>query len=126
MFSHIMVGANDIQASKTFYDAILGSLGYEPGKFLTDERFLYATDTGIFVVTVPINGESATCGNGTTIGFSASSPELVNAWHSTGIANGGVSIEDPPGPRELAGLKFYAAYLRDPAGNKLCALHWLA
>ncbi|WP_444937926.1 VOC family protein [Microbulbifer sp. JMSA002] len=123
MFSHIMVGANDVQRSKAFYDAVLGALGYEPG--VTDEkgRCFYFTKTGVFAISKPIDGEVASHANGGTIGFSAKSTEEADAWHQAGLANGGVACEDPPGIREGVAGKLYIAYLRDPDGNKLCALH---
>ena len=122
MFSHIMVGANDISASKKFYDALMGTLGVPPGK--TDEkgRVFYMTKTGVFGITKPINGEPACAANGGTIGFAVDSPEVGDAWHAAGVANGGTPCEDPPGLREGAIGKLYLAYLRDPAGNKICAL----
>jgi catechol 2,3-dioxygenase-like lactoylglutathione lyase family enzyme len=126
MFSHIMVGANDIQESKKFYDAVLGALGYAPGIIDEKGRCFYFTDKGIFAVSVPIDGEPACHGNGSTIGFAAESPEVADAWHAAGVANGGVSVEEPPGVREGAIGRLYLAYLRDPAGNKICALHRMA
>lgn len=123
MFSHIMVGANDVQASKKFYDAVLGALGHPAGTLDPKGRCFYMTPTGIFALTAPIDGKPATHGNGTTIGFAAASPAAVNAWHAAGIANGGTTCEDPPGERAGSGL--YLAYLRDPSGNKVCALHRL-
>jgi catechol 2,3-dioxygenase-like lactoylglutathione lyase family enzyme len=123
MFSHIMLGANDIQESKKFYDAILGTLGYKPGVIDEMGRCFYITDTGIFAISVPIDGKPADNGNGTTIGFAAKSTEQADAWHAAGLENGGIDCEDPPGWREGASMKLYLAYLRDPAGNKLCALH---
>ena len=123
MFSHVMVGANDLAASKVFYDAVLGALGAQPG-FIDDKgRVIYLHNGGRFLVTAPIDGEAATRANGGTIGFAATSPEEVEAWHAAGVANGGVSIENPPGIREGGFGKLYLAYLRDPAGNKLCAAH---
>ena len=123
MFSHIMIGANDIQASKVFYDAILGELGHKPGVMDEKGRCFYFTKTGIFALTPPINGEKASHGNGTTIGFSVVSSDQADAWHATGIANGGVNCEDLPGLREGGLGKLYLAYLLDPSGNKICALH---
>jgi catechol 2,3-dioxygenase-like lactoylglutathione lyase family enzyme len=123
MFSHIMIGANDVEASKEFYDAALGALGHEPGIMDQRGRCFYRTEKGILAITPPINGQAATHGNGSTIGFAAASPELADAWHAAGIANGGTTCEDPPGEREGSGL--YLAYLRDPSGNKICALHRL-
>ena len=123
MYSHIMVGTNDMDASNKFYDAILGALGYEPGNFDDKGRCFYFTPTGIFSISVPIDGQPATAGNGSTVGFAVESPEQADAWHEAGVANGGTSCEDPPGVREGALGALYLAYLRDPSGNKLCALH---
>jgi catechol 2,3-dioxygenase-like lactoylglutathione lyase family enzyme len=118
-----MVGANDIAASKKFYDAILGTLGM-PAGFTDDKgRVFYRSPTGTFGITKPINGAAATAANGGTIGFAVANPATVNAWHAAGVANGGTTCEDPPGVREGGMGKMYLAYLRDPSGNKLCALH---
>jgi catechol 2,3-dioxygenase-like lactoylglutathione lyase family enzyme len=122
MFSHIMVGTNDLEKAKSFYDALLGTLGIPPG-MVDRHRVFYRTKTGIFSVSKPIDGEPATAANGGTIGFVATTPEQADAWHATGIANGGATCEDPPGVREIPTGKFYLAYLRDLDGNKLCALH---
>jgi catechol 2,3-dioxygenase-like lactoylglutathione lyase family enzyme len=123
MFSHVMIGANNVEESKQFYDAILGALGHGPGVMDDQGRCFYFTDTGIFAITQPIDGQPATHGNGSTVGFAAASPELADAWHAAGVANGGTTCEEPPGVREGGIGKLYLAYLRDPAGNKLCALH---
>lgn len=120
MFSHIIVGTNDLERAKRFYDALLGTLGVAPA-VMDGHRFFYLTPTGIFSVSKPINGESATFANGGTIGFMAHSPEVVDAWHAAGVSAGGTSCEDPPGPRESRLGKLYLAYLRDPDWNKLCA-----
>ena len=122
MFSHIMIGANDISASKKFYDAVMGALGVSPGKIDDKGRVFYRTKTGVFSISKPINGEPACAANGGTIGFAADSPEIADAWHAAGLANGGTTCEDPPGIRESGAVKLYIAYLRDPAGNKICAL----
>lgn len=123
MFSHVMVGANDLEASRKFYDALLGTLGIGPG--VTDEkgRIFYMSANGVLGITKPIDGKSATPGNGSTVGFTVADPATVDKWHAAGVANGGTSIEDPPGVRESGIGKMYLAYLRDPSGNKLCALH---
>ena len=120
MFSHIMVGANDIEASKVFYDAVLGAIGYEPGVIDPKGRCFYVTKTGIFSLSIPIDGEPAGPGNGSTVGFAVEGPEIGDAWHGAGLAHGGTTCEDPPGVRDN---NIYLAYLRDPAGNKICALH---
>ena len=122
MFSHVMIGANDISASKKFYDAVMGALGVSPGKIDDKGRVFYRTKTGVFSISKPINGEPACAANGGTIGFAADSPEIADAWHAAGLANGGTTCEDPPGIRESGAVKLYIAYLRDPAGNKICAL----
>jgi catechol 2,3-dioxygenase-like lactoylglutathione lyase family enzyme len=124
MFSHIMVGANDLDASKKFYDAVLGALGHGPGRLDGRGRCFYFTPAGTFALSLPINGSPASGANGGTVGFAAASPAEADAWHAAGVANGGVTCEDPPGERPGSGL--YLAYLRDPAGNKICALHRLA
>jgi len=123
MFSHVMVGTNDLEASKAFYDAILAVLGQKSGVIDEKGRCFYYNKTGTFGITTPIDGEPATHANGGTIGFAAESAELVDAWHAAGIANGGTPIEDPPGVREGPRAKLYLAYLRDPSGNKICAMH---
>lgn len=122
MFSHIMVGTNDLDRAKTFYDALLGSLGVPPA-MVDGHRIFYMTPTGVFSVSVPIDGEPATIANGGTIGFACSTPEQADAWHAAGVANGGTTCEEPPGVRAGGMGKLYLAYLRDPDGNKLCALH---
>jgi catechol 2,3-dioxygenase-like lactoylglutathione lyase family enzyme len=122
MFSHVMVGASDLEASKKFYDAVLGALGIGPG-IANKNRYFYPGRHGTFGITTPIDGEPATHANGGTIGFAVSSPEQGDAWHAAGVANGGTTCEDPPGFRESPTGKTYLAYLRDPDGNKLCALH---
>lgn len=122
MFSHIMIGTNNLDKAKSFYDSVLGTLGVPPA-VVDNHRIFYMTKTGVFSVSKPIDGKAATCANGGTIGFAAKSPEEVEAWHKAGVASGGKSIEDPPGVREGANGKMYLAYLRDPDGNKICALH---
>lgn len=126
MFSHVMVGANDIEASKKFYDAVLATIGVAPGAADSKGRIFYRSPTGVFVLTKPINGEAATHANGGTIGFTCDSPEMIDKWHAAGLANGGTTCENPPGWRQRPVGKAYQAYLRDPAGNKICALHVVA
>jgi catechol 2,3-dioxygenase-like lactoylglutathione lyase family enzyme len=123
MFSHVMLGADDVAASKKFYDATLGALGVPEGRIDEKGRVFYMTKTGIFALSKPIDGSPATCANGGTVGFAASSEEQAKAWHDAGVAAGGTSIEDAPGIRTGAMGSLYLAYLRDPAGNKLCAMY---
>jgi len=122
MFSHVMVGTNDLDRARKFYDAVLGTLGI-PAGVVDRHRAFWRTPTGVFSVSLPINGQPATVGNGSTLGFACTSPAQVDAWHAAGVANGGVSCEDPPGVREGAAGNLYLAYLRDPDGNKICGLH---
>ena len=125
MFSHIMVGADDIEASKAFYDAALGALGVGPGTLDPKGRVWWRTDKGLFAISRPIDGGPASCANGGTIGFVAASIEAADAFHAAGLAHGGTAIEDPPGLRDGTFGKLHLAYLRDPAGNKVCAMHRL-
>jgi catechol 2,3-dioxygenase-like lactoylglutathione lyase family enzyme len=119
MFSHIMVGSNDLDRAKGFYDGLFG----KPGRQDDKGRLAYGRKGSVLMVSRPIDGALATCGNGSTIGFAFDSPEEVDAWHARGLDAGGSAIEDPPGWRENAFGKLYLAYLRDPDGNKLCGLH---
>ena len=122
MFSHIMVGTNDLDRAKAFYDALLGQLGAKPG-WVDRHRVFWRLPTGTFSVSKPIDGAPATAANGSTVGFDCASPEQVDAWHATGLAQGGTTCEDPPGWREGSVGRLYLAYLRDPDGHKLCGLH---
>ena len=119
MFSHVMVGSNDVQRSKKFYDSLFGKDAIVDDK----GRLAYRKSGAVFMVTTPIDGEPARHANGGTIGFNFDSPEEVDAWHKRGVEAGGTPCEDPPGYRENAFGKLYLAYLRDPDGNKLCGLH---
>ena len=127
MLNHVMVGSNDIERSKRFYDAVLQVLG--AGEPLRNQnatgqvRLFYRHDGSTFCVSEPIDGESATPANGGTIGFKCSSPEQVRQFHDVAVAHGGASIEDPPGLREGQLGALHLCYVRDPDGNKLCALH---
>lgn len=128
MFNHIMIGSNDIERSKRFYDAVLATLGAgEPirNKAATGHvRLFYRHNGNSFCITEPINGEAATFANGGTIGFKCNSPEHVKEFHDVALAHGGTSIEEPPGLREGGSLgAMYLAYVRDPDGNKLCAIY---
>ncbi len=122
MFSHIMIGADDIAAAKTFYDAALGALGVRPGVVDPKGRVFYMAHGAIFLISKPIDGNPACGANGGTIGFAAADGPAADAFHAAGLAHGGTAIEDPPGVRDPAGMNLYLAYLRDPAGNKICAM----
>lgn len=127
MFSHIMVGASDFEKSKAFYNAIMAVLGArEPMEQTTDSgirRAFWVHNGGTFGIGDPLDGKAATAANGGTIGFTCKDMEQVQAWHDAGVAAGGTSIEDQPGRRESTMGPMDLAYLRDPDGNKLCAIH---
>jgi catechol 2,3-dioxygenase-like lactoylglutathione lyase family enzyme len=122
MFSHIMIGTNDLDRAKRFYDAVLGTLGVAPGA-VDRNRVFWRTPAGVFSVSLPIDGQPATVGNGSTFGFAGQSAEQVDAWHAAGQAHGGSTCEDPPGVRSGPNGSLYLAYLRDPDGNKVCGLY---
>jgi catechol 2,3-dioxygenase-like lactoylglutathione lyase family enzyme len=129
MLYHVMIGSNDIERSRRFYDAVLGTLGAGEARVNTGgsghTRLFYRHEGGTnFAVSEPINGEPATVANGSTIAFSCNSPEQVRQFHDVAVAQGGTSIEDGPGPRDTGMGAIHLAYVRDPDGNKLCALHW--
>lgn len=127
MLNHVMVGSNDIERSKRFYDAVLGTLGAgEPLRNKADTghtRLFYRHDGATFGVSEPINDEPANIANGSTVGFKCNTPEQVRHFHDTAVAHGGTSIEDAPGLRNNSVGPLYLAYVRDPDGNKLCAIH---
>ena len=127
MFSHVMIGSNDLERSKRFYDAVLGVLGAgEPLRNKANSghtRLFYRHEGNAFCITEPIDNQDATCANGATIGFKCHSPEQVHAFHDTAVAHGGKSIEEPPGLRDSSLGPLYLAYVRDPDGHKLCAMY---
>ncbi len=127
MFSHIFVGTNDIARAEQFYNTVLAVLGaVEPHKSRSSsghQRLFYRHDGNTLGVSEPINGEPATFGNGGTIGFKCNSPEQAKEFHDVAVAAGGTSIENPPGMRTSDLGQLYLAYVRDPAGNKLCAIY---
>ncbi|MDD3800059.1 MAG: VOC family protein [Novosphingobium sp.] len=121
MFSHVMVGSNDIDRSKKFYDALFAAVDGPEGIVDPKGRLIYMHKGGLFMVSKPIDGQPACHANGGTIGFAMDTSAQADAWHAAGEANGGTAVEDPPGVREGGHGKLYLAYLRDPDGNKLCA-----
>lgn len=121
MFSHVMIGSNDLEVSRMFYDAIFAVIGGVAATTDAKGRLVYSKDGQRLLITKPIDGKKATFANGGTLGFHVQSPAMGDAWHAAGIANGGTSVENPPGVRERNGHPLYLAYLRDPDGNKLCA-----
>jgi catechol 2,3-dioxygenase-like lactoylglutathione lyase family enzyme len=123
MFSHIMIGSNDIDRSKTFYDALFAAMGAPVDVKHPPGRLVYSHDGNRLIVTKPIDGQPATSANGGTLGFKMAGPDQVLAWHKAGVENGGTPIEDPPGERKNPMGTFFVAYLRDPDGNKLCAVY---
>jgi catechol 2,3-dioxygenase-like lactoylglutathione lyase family enzyme len=127
MFNHIVLGSNDLERSKRFYDAVLGVLGAgEPIRDVASSghtRLFYRHEGGTFCLTEPINGQEATVANGSTVAFRCASPEQVKAFHDVALTHGGQSIEEPPGLRVLSTGSFHLGYVRDPDGHKLCAIY---
>lgn len=117
-FTHVVLGANDLDKSKKFYDAALGALGVKYIGPMGSGGAMYGKDGPEFMITKPANGKPATFANGGTLGFAAPNRKAVHAFHEAGLKNGG-TCEGPPGPRSFTPTA-YAAYLRDPAGNKIC------
>lgn len=127
MLNHVMIGTSDIERSKRFYNAVLGVLGAgEPLEHQNDTgqtRLFYIHNGSNFSVSEPINGEPATAGNGSTVGFVCDSLDQVKELHDVAVANGGTSIEDPPGPRESTMGVMNLCYFLDPDGHKICGIH---
>ncbi len=122
LYTHVVIGTNDLPRAKAFYDALFNTLGGQAlGELMG--KLLYEKDGQMFMVGRPIDGQPATVANGFTLGFALSSVEAVEAWHRVGVEHGGTAIEDAPGVRTIGGRKYFMAYLRDPDGNKLCARH---
>lgn len=119
IFTHVVLGANDVAKSKKFYDAALGALGVKNLGPFGENAFLYGADSPEFLITKPANGKPACHANGGTLGFAAPTRDAVHKFHAAGLANGGTD-EGQPGPRTFTPTA-YAAYLRDPDGNKICA-----
>lgn len=119
IFTHMVVGTNDVARARKFYDATLGALGLKNCGPMGANAFMWGKDGPEFIVTKPANGLPSTYANGGTIGFAAPTRKAVHAFHEAGVANGGM-CEGKPGPRTFTPTA-YAAYLRDPDGNKICA-----
>ena len=123
MFSHILLGTNDVSAAKKFYDAVMGTLGIASGDLNEEkQRVYYRSPNGSLIITKPIDGNPASVGNGSTIGFKSATAEQAKAFHDAAIVAGGTSIEDPPGWRVNGDKKMFLAYVRDLDGNKLNAI----
>lgn len=122
MFSHVMIGTNNLEKAKAFYDAVLASVDV-PAGHVDRHRVFWRTKTGVFSVTEPIDGQPANAANGFTLGFACTSAEQADAFHAAALQNGGTTCEDPPGYREGAAGKLYLAYCRDLDGNKICAMY---
>ena len=127
MLNHVMIGSNDIERTKKFYNAVLTVLGAGSPMAHVNEtgqtRLFYIHDGSTFSISEPINGEPVSFANGSTIGFVCDSPEQVKAFHDAAIANGGISVEDPPGPRDGTMGVMHLCYFLDPDGHKICGIH---
>ena len=127
MINHVMIGTNDIDKSKAFYEKVLGVLGVKGGIDNTSpsghKRVLFMHDGDVFMLSQPIDDGEATSANGMTIGFKCTSMEQVKELHDVAVANGGTSIEDPPGPRTSEMGTMNLSYFRDLDGHKICGIH---
>jgi catechol 2,3-dioxygenase-like lactoylglutathione lyase family enzyme len=127
MLNHVMLGSSNIEKTKSFYNAVLGVLGAgEAIENVNDTgqiRLFYIHDGSTFSVSEPINGQPVSVANGSTIGFVCDSPEQVKEFHDVAVANGGTSVEEPPGPRESAMGVMHLCYFLDPDGHKICGIH---
>ena len=127
MLNHVMLGTNDIEKAKRFYNAVLGVLGageaIENVNDTGQTRLFYVHDGSTFSISEPINGKPASAANGSTVGFVCASPEQVKGFHDVAVANGATSVEDPPGPREGSMGVMHLCYFLDPDGHKICGVH---
>jgi catechol 2,3-dioxygenase-like lactoylglutathione lyase family enzyme len=127
MLNHVMIGSNDIEKTKNFYTPVLGVLGAgDPMEHVNETgqtRLFYIHNGSTFSISEPINGEPVSIANGSTIGFVCDSPEQVKELHDTAVANGGISVEDPPGPRDGTMGLMHLCYFLDPDGHKICGIH---
>src|SRR3546814_17276034 len=96
MFSHVMLGANDVDKSRAFYDAVLGALGAKSGRVDDKGRVYYTHNGGLFMISKPIDGEAACHANGGTVGFAGAWPDEADAWHAAGLPSGRTPCESPP------------------------------
>jgi catechol 2,3-dioxygenase-like lactoylglutathione lyase family enzyme len=128
MFSHIIIGARDLERMGAFYDPVLGALGWIRNPVEDDggPAGILWTVPGKpfpeFWVQLPWNGLPATWGNGTQVSFLAASRDEVDRAHWEAMRAGGFD-EGKPGLRPSYGPDYYGAYFRDPEGNKLCVVH---
>ncbi|WP_341988384.1 VOC family protein [Azorhizobium sp. AG788] len=121
MSVYATVGAIDSEASCAFYDAALATIGWKSHASFPDWRAYSEKGDGqgfVLWVAKPFNGEPATAGNGSMIGFFAPSHQAVDAFYAAAMAHGGAD-DGAPGLRPQYGPNWYAAYMRDPAGNKI-------
>ena len=127
MLNHVMIGSNDIEKTKKFYNSVLSVLGAGGAMEHLNEtgqtRLFYIHDGSTFSISEPVNGEPVRIANGSTIGFVCDSPEQVKEFHDIAVANGGISVEDPPGPRDGTMGLMYLCYFLDPDGHKICGIH---
>jgi catechol 2,3-dioxygenase-like lactoylglutathione lyase family enzyme len=122
IISHISIGTNNFDRAVAFYDKVLSTLGCKqlmshPG------AVAYGREFPEFWVQTPFNGEPATVGNGSHIGFIAKTKEEVHAFHEAALNEGGTD-DGAPGPRPDYGNAYYGCFVRDLDGNKIEATYW--
>ncbi len=121
MIAYSTLGVNDMDRAIRFYDAVFAPLGaVRDTTSATWTGYSRAGERGRFFLTRPFDKAEATHGNGTMLAFLGEDRAAIDAFHAAALREGG-ACEGPPGVREGMNPVFYAAYVRDPEGNKLCA-----
>lgn len=131
MFSYLCVGYRDFERACAFYDAVMSTLGHRRCDTSPETGFEQWAGWGVYAdfgrvqqalwICPPFDGQAAAPGNGQMIALQAPSRAAVRAFHAAALAHGG-SCAGPPGLRPQYNTDFYAAYVRDPDGNKLAAI----
>lgn len=122
VISHITIGTNDIRQARRFYDPLFDLLGWQPVKEDLGEWMGWTpahADHPMFVVTLPLDENPATVGNGSMVALNVPDRDTVRRGHALALGLGGTD-EGAPGPRPNYHPNYFGAYLRDPDGNKLC------
>ncbi len=120
MIGYVVLGTNDVARATAFYDSLLAEMGAKRMMEFGPRGYAWGTamDKPMLCLMTPFDGRPATVGNGVMAGIGVDSRDLVDRMHRKALELGG-SDEGAPGLRKEGGEGFYAAYFRDPDGNKL-------
>jgi catechol 2,3-dioxygenase-like lactoylglutathione lyase family enzyme len=121
MLSHVSVGVTELDRAVAFYDAVLGALGYAR-VFTGPLSAGWGTPDGTEPFAVKLQARQPAAGPGAHLAFAAPSPEAVDRFHTAALAHGAVD-DGPAGPRPEFGATYYAAFVFDPDGNRIEAVH---